>query len=182
MPDPTPPNQLDPAVAQDLARIALELRDNPKTRKTFLNAVKEVRPNFQLPADLATAEIDKRVDDKLSERDLKDAKKENEQRLARQRAGLLDGTLIDGRIFTEEQVKDIEKTIMEPRGIADYESGALIYAGSQKPASPTPEIPSRGTWTLPKVSNPFNTTALRENAFTEAHKVIDELNANRRRA
>lgn len=174
MPDDPKPNQIDPAVAQDLARIALALKDNPKTRKDFLKAVKVVEPNFNLPADVAADDVIATVNDKFAERDRKEATAAVNQRLEKQRKGLLDGTLIEGVKYDDETVKKIE-TFMQAKGIADYDDGARLYASHQPPPAPTPEIPSAGQWELPKVKNPFDTAALAASAKTKAYDAIREL-------
>lgn len=163
----------------ELAEMMLAIGHSPKHRKIVTKALAEVIPGYELPPDVRTAEAVETIDDKFAERDRKAAEKEARDKLERQRKGLLDGTLIEGRQFTEEQVKEIEKD-MEQRGVADYESGALIYAGSQKPAAATPEIPSRGNWTFPKVDNPFDSTKLASDARKMAFDTINELNSRRR--
>ena len=170
---------LTPKAQEELAEMMLAIGHSPKHRKAVTKALAEVIPGYELPADVRNADVAESVDERFAERDRKDAERETLAKLERQRKGLLDGTLIEGRQYTEEQIKEIEE-VMKPRGITDYESGALIYAGSQKPASPTPEIPSRGQWEFPKVKNPFDSTALTMDARKQAFDVINELNARRR--
>lgn len=139
---------MDPETTAQLAQLALRLSRDPKTRKTFLKAVKEIDPSRRFP-DL---EIDDLRDEMEANRAADETKREGERiqaRLGAQRQGLLDGTLIPGRKFTPEDVAKIESDVMPKYGIADYEAAATIYGAHQKPADATPEITTRGRWEMP---------------------------------
>lgn len=171
---------VDANTLQELGRIALALRDNPKTRKQFLKAVKETHPNFQLPTDIANEDLTQTVESKFAERDQKAEQDRVNARLASQRQGLIDGSLISGRKFDEETVKTKIEPFMQQKGIADYDDGARLYMAHQPPVEPRPEIPTAGQWTLPKVENPFDSAALANAARSRAFDVIRELNAAKR--
>lgn len=175
---PATQKQLDPATQAELAQLMLAIAHNPKTRKQVVKQIKEVFPAYVVPDDVAKDDLLGVVKDEFSERDRKAAEKDAKTRLEQQRKGLIDGTLIEGRRYDDKQVKEIE-ALMESRGVADYETGALIYAGSEKPAGATPEIPTAGQWQMPKVDNPFDSAKIAASARTKAFDAIREINSRR---
>lgn len=163
-------DNLTPAVREEIAELAMKLAANAKTRKTFLNAVKEVDPNQRFPAheveDLREEMKAEREREK-EERKLDEERKATEARLNAQRAALV------GKGYSDDQLKEVE-AVMTKYGITDYEAGADLYQ-ARKPAAP-PESPT-GTWDFPLidglVADP--TKAARNEAF----KVITELKRGR---
>lgn len=172
--------QYDDATLIELGRTMLAVSQNPKTRKQVLKATKETFPTFAMPADLAAEEIEAKVDDKFATRDAEAASTAARARLESARAGLIDGSLIPGRKFAEDDVKKIEK-LMETKGIADYESAAIVYGSTQTPADSVPPIETSGTWEMPRPEglNLFNTTQVNERARKSAFAAIRELGAQR---
>src|SRR5260221_14599674 len=104
---PNPPD-VDDATLIELGKLQLQLAGNPKTRKQALKLVKEINPSFVMPADIAQVELTETVDQRFAERDANDAAKETKANLERSRKGLPDGTLIEGRKYTEDDVKKID--------------------------------------------------------------------------
>ena len=168
-----PATGVDDATLIELGRLQLQLAGNPKTRKQALKLVKEINPSFVMPADIAQVELTETVDQRFAERDANDAAKETKANLERSRKGLLDGTLIEGRKYTEDDVKKID-AFMEANGYTNYEHAALIYA-AQQPAARTADMPAAPVWELPKVKNPFNTTEVNNAARAKAFDAIREL-------
>ena len=166
------PQQYSNEALLELGRLALKVAGNPKTRRPFLNAVREIEPDRVFPdqqvEDLRQEWATQRETDNI-ERE----RRETEQRLAAQRR-----KLIDSKRFTEDDVKKIEKDVMERLGLADYDAAATIY-GAQQPAAPSNTVPkSGGVWELPTFDGLLKDPngAARNMAF----QVIDELAANRR--
>ena len=169
---------LDPTVAADLARLALDLSHNPKTRKQFGKLVREVKPD----SSHARAFSDIDLDDRMSEFERKQEEKETKraqdavlQRMNAQRSDLLSGGADgSGRKYSEDDVKNIE-TLMQSKGIVNYDDGAILYAATLPPENGKPSNmpPVHGsTWEFPEW-NKFSgdpTRAARE----VAHDVIGE--------
>ena len=148
--------QIDPAVAADLAQLALKLSHDPKTRKQFGKLVKEAQPDS--PHARAFTDVD--LDDKFTafeqrqaERELKAQQDAVVARLNAQRQNLLTGGPDgSGPKYDEDTVKKIEK-FMEDNGIVNYQHGAVLYANENPALRPPPEDeapPMHGDrWTIP---------------------------------
>src|SRR5260370_11043962 len=150
-----PATGVDDATLIELGKLQLQLAGNPKPRKQALKLVKEINPSFVMPADIAQVELTETVDQRFAERDANEAAKETKANLERSRKGLLDGTLIEGRKYSEDDVKKID-AFMEAIGYTNYEHAALIYA-AHEPAARTADMPAAPGWDLPNGKNPFNT-------------------------
>ena len=146
--------KIDPVVAEDLARLALDLSHNKETRKAFGQLVRKAKPDS--PHARAFSDLD--VEDKFEafkgdlEKDKIEAQREKLlQRMNAQRNKLIVGDE-SGRKYSEDDVKKIE-ALMEKKGITDYEDGAILYAATLPPESPKPsEIPKHGaTWEFPEL-------------------------------
>lgn len=174
------PDAIDPKVAADIAAMTLQLAKDPKTRKRTQKLLKEAFPNYNLPADIAQEDLTESIQAQFAERDRKEQETAVRQRLESQRRGLIEGTLIKGRQFDEETVKTKIEPFMQEKGIADYDDGARLYMAHQPPVDQRPEIPTAGQWTMPKVENPFDSTAITNAARGRAFDVIREINAARR--
>lgn len=164
---------VDQATLIELGKLALQVGHNPKTRRQFFQAVKEIAP------ERYAAQIDQRVEDQLEEirreREADKLAREQEKvttRLEAARAALLSR-------YSEDDVKKIETDVMQRYGISDYEAAAKLYAADNVPANPRNDPPKTGaTWEMPNfeglVKNPVK--AARDMAFS----VIDELNRGKR--
>jgi hypothetical protein len=150
------PAQIDPNVAQDLARLALDLSHSKDFRKDFGKLVKKAKPDSPHAAAFADVEMDDKFESFRAEQQQKEIEAQQKQISARmnaQRQALMtggdDGS---GRKYSEDDVKKIE-ALMEKKGIIDYEDGAILFAATQPPPSPRPpsDIPVHGTtWEFPE--------------------------------
>jgi len=172
------PDDLDqefsPETLQALGKLALKLSRNDKTRLPFLRQIKEVDPNYRMPADAQVQLLRDELTEK-SEKDRIDAAAATARaQQEAERAGLLAGTLLPGRKFDDAQVKEIEG-VMSKYGIASYEAGARLYAADLKPAKPSGRDTLTGgtTWTFPDLPGLLDDPA--KAAREAAAGVIDEL-------
>lgn len=165
------PDEYDAATLAELGKLALKVANNPKTRRQFLKAVKEVEPDRRFPdqdVEDLREEVRAELDNERQERE----RERLAERLEAQRQGLL------GR-FTEEQIQDIEKTVMPKYGISDYEAAAKIYGADLAPALPTHQQSRPGAnWELPNFEGLHKDPA--KAARDMAYKVIDEMRSPKR--
>lgn len=151
-----PAPQLDPTVAADLARLALELSHNPKTRKQFGSLVKEVAPDSAHARAFTDVDLERRFEtfeQKQADKELKAQQDAVVARLNAQRNNLLTGGADgSGPKYDEDTVKKIEK-FMEDNGIVNYQHGAVLYANENPPLTPPNEddVPAMhgDKWTIP---------------------------------
>ncbi len=150
---PADQTELDPAVAADLAKLALELSHKPETRREFGKLVKKAMPGSRHAAAFADVELEDKFEDfrsKQEERELKRQQDELRAQMNAQRSRLLNGD--SGRKYGEDDVKKIEE-LMQKKGITDYEDGAVLYAATLPPEAIKPEaqVPVHGTtWEFPE--------------------------------
>lgn len=146
---------IDPTVAADLARLALDLSHNPKTRRAFGKLVREAKPESPHAAAFNDVDLEDRFEQfeqKQEERRIKDEQSSVLARLNSQRQSLLNGGPDGaGRKYSEDDVKKIEE-LMQRKGISDYDDGATLYAATLPPVTkPDSEIPKHGTtWEFPE--------------------------------
>lgn len=163
-----------PEVLQELGKLSLRLAANEKTRKAHLKNIKTLSPGYQLPADIATADLREELTGALADDKLERERKATEDRIAAQRKSLIDS----GR-YSEDDVKKIETEVMQKFGLSDYAAAAKIYAADTQPAKPSGREPLTrdATWTLPQVPGLLDdpTKAARNAAYAE----IDAINARR---
>src|SRR5215472_15164362 len=134
----------------ELGKLALRLSRNEKTRRPFLKQVKEVAPGYQLPGDQQVADLRAELDERREKDETERRTKEVNDRLEAQKRGLLDGTLMSGRKFDADTVKEIEEKIMTKYGISDYEAGAKLYLSDFKPP-PNAKPTATATWSFPDI-------------------------------
>ena len=164
--------QYSPETLTELGKLALKMSRNKDTRREFLKQVKKIAPDYQLPGDQQVADLRAELEEKEATAKVEAEKKSILDRLENQRRGLAEGTLLAGKKFTAEQIKEIEEKVMPKYGISDYEGAAKIYLGDFKPPAPK-GAPGSTTWTFPDIPGLFEdpTKAARE----AANMVIDEL-------
>jgi len=145
---------IDPNVAQDLARLALDLSHDKKTRKAFAKIVREAKPDSPHAAAFADVEVEDKFEAFKSEIEQERIKQQQEaivEKLNRDRQRLLSSEG-DGPRYDEDTVKKIEE-LMQKKGISDYEDGRILYA-AMNPAEntkPSNMPPAHGTtWELPE--------------------------------
>ena len=181
----TAPKPIDPAVAQDLARLALDLSHDKKFRKQFGKLVKEAKPESPHAAAFADVDIEDKFESFKSEQEQREIKRAQDaimERLNAQRQKLLEGSE-DGSApkYDEDTVKKIEE-LMQKKGISDYEDGRILYAAQNPPTNTKPEkLPAQqgATWEFPEGSKAFFEND-KKASLNMAYQVIDEF--QRRRA
>jgi hypothetical protein len=125
-----------PEQVNELAALALDLSNNPKTRKSLLRLTKEVRPDLVTPeleiedyTEKKVSQANQRVEDleaKLREKELKENLKEKR-----------DALLKKGLIDNESDIEEVEKVMLENK-IADHETAAQYWQWMKQAAAPTP--------------------------------------------
>ena len=127
---------LTPEARDELALLAKQLADNPKTRKQMLRLTREVRPNLPIPeleieekTSVALAQAEMRVQSLEAKLQEKEALNE----LERRRKTLLE----KGLVSDETQVQEVEKVMLE-KGITNHEAAAEYWNWMRQAAEPTP--------------------------------------------
>lgn len=170
--------QVAPEVAADLGKLLLSLTHNPKTRKTIAKAIKEIDPDS--PHAQAFADVDVQDQFEKFKQEQADREIENQRKAvmaemnAKRNALLTGGPDGSGRKYGEDDIKKIE-TLMEKKGITDYEDGATLYAATLPPLDPKPSdmpIEHGATWEFPEWSK-FSENPDKA-ARNTAHTVITE--------
>jgi hypothetical protein len=169
---------LDLVTAADLADLFHELSQNKDTRKIVAAAVKKLKPDSPHAMAFSDVEQEDRFEAfkrEQEEKDLENQKKAMLKEMNAKRAALLTGGPDgSGRKYGEDDVKNIE-TLMQRKGITDYEDGATLYAATLPPIDREPgeEIPHHGaTWEIPEFAK-FGTDPLKASREV-AHQVIGE--------
>jgi hypothetical protein len=182
-----PAPQIDPTVAADLARLALDLSHNKETRREFGRLVKKAKPDS--PHAAAFNDID--IEDKFEAFTAKQEADKLEQqrasvlaRMNQQRAALLTGGSDgSGRKYSEDDVKAIE-ALMQKKGVSDYDDGAILYAATLPPENPKPsQVPKpSATWEFPemeKFGKDLTPAGLARTSRDMAFDVINEFQRKR---
>ena len=167
-----------PETLIELGKLALKMARGKETRRSFIQDVKKVAPDYQLPGDQQVEDLRHELAEKQAAAEEKSRVDAVKQRLEAQRASLIEGTLIAGKKFDADAIKEIEEKIMPKYGISDYEGAAKIYLGDFRP--PPPSATRSANWTFPDVPGLFDKPA--ETARDIAHQVIDEFNRGGRAA
>lgn len=184
-PAPQPKPQLDPNVAADLARLALDLSHDPKTRRAFGKLVKEAKPDSVHARAFSDVDLEDKFDAferKQADKELKAQQDAVLSHLNQQRQNLLTGGPDGGGPkYDEDTVKKIEK-FMEDNGITNYAHGAVLYANENPPLTPPsddiPQAQYGDKWELPE----FDKFAKDPDsaARSTAYQVIKEFRQKRR--
>ena len=120
----------------ELALLARQLAENPKTRKQFLRMTRDARPNMPVPEldiedkansvlEAANARVEA-LENKLREKDATDE-------LERRRNSLVEKHLVRNK----DEVAEVEKLMLE-NGIQNHETAAQYHAWMKQAATPTP--------------------------------------------
>jgi hypothetical protein len=172
---------IDPAVAQDLSRLMLDLTHNKETRAAIGKIIKKAKPDSPHAAAFADVDIEDKFETFQRAQEEKEIKRQQDQIVARlqsQRQKLLDGDE-SGRKYSEDDVKAIEK-LMEKKGYTDYEDAAVLYAATLPPENTKPQnrpTEHGATWEFPEWSTfAKDPTKASRNI---AHQVIDEFQRKR---
>lgn len=164
------------SVESELAALAQQLAENPKTRKDFLRLTKQVKPDLPIPE----LEIEERTNQAVSQAsqqvqqlEAKLKQKEAMEELEKRRSTLLKKGLAE----SDDDIKDIEK-IMLDRGITNHETAAEYHRWMKQAAEPTPSGYN------PSVMKKFDLSQYWKNPVTaargEAAKALNELRQPRR--
>jgi len=126
---------LTPEARDELALLARQLADDPKTRNPFLKLAKAARPNVPIPE----LEIDERIQkleessvNKIMALEAKDAERDARAELGRRRDEIRSKYDLTG-----DDLEKIEK-IMIDNGIQNHDTGAQFYQMQKQTAAPTP--------------------------------------------
>jgi hypothetical protein len=152
-----PARQFDPATASDLANLMADLSHNPKTRAKVAKLVKEISPDSPHAQAFRDVDVEDRFEKFQADQEAKELERQQKQvldRMNRQRANLLTGGEGGtGRKYAEDDVKKIE-TLMQQKGISDYDDGAILYAATLPPVdrepSDLPPTVKSSTWEIPE--------------------------------
>lgn len=130
---------LDAQAIGQLALLAKELSDNPKTRERFLGMTQEVVPDLSLPEleltrkmNVALAERDKKIDEMREQ--LQESSLRNEWKTQREEW--------KAQGFSNDDIKQVE-TLMVEGGIADKDKAAEYFRW-QKQAKEASERQAQG--------------------------------------
>ena len=121
--------QLSKETLAEIGTLALKLRHNPKTKRSFTKLVKEVAPDISFP----DADIDDLRDEIIADRAKEKEDRENERltaRLAAERNELAHN-------YDEENLKKIED-VMVKKGLSSYQDAAVLYAHENPPVPARP--------------------------------------------
>lgn len=175
--------KLDPNVAADLARLALDLSHNKETRREFGKLVKRAKPDSPHAAAFADVDLEDKFEAFQADQAAKELKSQQDAVLRRmndQRSRLLNGDESGAaRKYSEEDVTKIE-ALMQKKGITDYEDAAVLYAATLPPESPQPpsDLPKHGaTWEFPEWAT-FGKDPVKASRDV-AHQVISEFQRKR---
>lgn len=146
---------LDARTASELADLLHELSQDPKTRGELGRVIRKAKPDSPHAQAFKDLEVEDRFEELSRKEEEKELKRQQDAVVARmnqQRARLLtggdDGS---GPKYDEDTIKKIE-SLMEKKGITDYDDGAVLFAATQPPVSkPITDLPKHGTtWEFPE--------------------------------
>jgi hypothetical protein len=168
---------LDAATASELADLFHELSHDPETRKIIATAVKKKKAGSAHAEAFKDVDLEERIESFEQKQERKDLERQQQEVVARmnaQRQRLLEGG-DTGRKYSEDDVKKIE-TLMQKKGITDYDDGAVLYSATLPPEDPQPgkDIPAQhgATWEFPEWGK-FGKDPVKASRDT-AHQVITE--------
>ena len=119
----------------ELAALAQQLAENPSTRKEFLRMTKKVKPDLPIPEleiEESTHAAVSKAEQRVQQLEAKLREKDALAELDKRRQALVK----KGLIASEEEVKDVEKIMLE-RGITNHETAAEFHQWMKQAAVPT---------------------------------------------
>lgn len=128
------PNLTDDQIA-DMADIALMAQGNPKTRKKFLQTVKEANPNMPIPEIDEPARVEGIIAEERKQRENFEAEQRNRwlsQDLERERSDVASQFSLSA-----DDMKAMEKMMTEKTLPADYKWAAPLYKQQVEQSTPT---------------------------------------------
>lgn len=176
---------LSPEAAAAVVKLSRGMANSKdmEDRLTFYNLAKKNDPTISVPPDVQIEQFKREQAAKDQDREIETRK----QKMLRQQEDQRRGLIESGR-YNEDTVKKIEEEIMTPRGIADYDIAATLYAhANPEPSVHAPERHASGaSWTMPWMAQGAKseeTKALlanpRKAALDKAHQVVTELRRQR---
>jgi hypothetical protein len=162
----------------ELAMLAKQLADNPKTRKEFLRMTQQVKPELSIPE----LEIEKYTNEKISKSEERVMKLENELRERDIRADLQsrrESLKTKGLARNDSDIEQIEKIMLE-KNISNHETAAEYWDWMKQAATPTSDAQMGYN---PSVMSKFNLEPYFKNrvqaARNEAAQALTDLKKNR---
>ena len=147
----------------ELARLALQLSNDPKTRPDFMRLTRQVRPDVAMPE----LEIEERVNthftnsqQKIASLEAKLAERDAIDNLESRRKSLLD----KGLVQTRSEIQEVEKLMLE-KGITNHDAAAEYHNFMKQAAVPTPSGYN------PNPMKQFDLSAFRKNPIQAARDV-----------
>lgn len=139
---------------QDMGRLSTllyKMSHDPRTRDDTARIMSKVDPNAAKAfADVSLKDQFAQFRKEMEDEKLRERMAQAQQRQREQRQKLAER-------FSEDQIVEMEKTIMTKHGLGDYEAASKIYA-ADNPSTPAEMIPpsergegSRTTWEFPTV-------------------------------
>ena len=129
---------LEDSTRDELARLSLDLFNNPETRDAALPLLRKVRPGLPLPEleigdriKSANASVTKEVAELRAEL----TRRDTEQRIREARE-----SVVDKGIVRRDEIEAVEQ-MMVADGITDHEKAARHYRNSQIASAPTAAKP-----------------------------------------
>ena len=101
-------SQYPQATLVELGKLALRLSRHKDTRRSFLKSIKTVAPDYQLPGDQQMEDLRAEIAERRQKDDDERRSKEVSERLHKQRTGLSDGTLLNGKNSTTPPSKKLK--------------------------------------------------------------------------
>ena len=129
---------LTPEARDELAMLAKQLAENPKTRKNFLRLTREARPDMPIPEieiEDRTTQALQMAEERVQSLEAKLQQKDALNELERRRQALLK----KGLISSENDIQEVEKVMLE-KGITNHESAAEYWSWMKQAAEPTPTV------------------------------------------
>lgn len=127
---------LTPEARDELALLAKQLAENPKTRKNFLRLTREARPDMPIPEieiEDNTSAVLQQAEERVQSLEAKLQQRDALNELERRRNALLKKGLVD----SEDDIPEVEKVMLE-KGITNHESAAEYWKWMKQSAEPTP--------------------------------------------
>lgn len=126
---------LSPDARDEFALLALQLAENPSTRKEFLRLTKRAKPDIPIPEleiEDSVAQHTHAAHARVEQLEAKLREKEALDELQRRRNALLK----KGKVSDEAEIEQIEKIMLE-KGITDHETAAEYHKWMREQAAPT---------------------------------------------
>jgi hypothetical protein len=169
-------NGMHPQTAMTLGVLLQRLSGNPKTRQRTIELIKEIDPGYRLPADVAVADLERRLRAEAAQTRQTEHQQRQKNRMAKDRKALVE-------THGEDVVKDIEEKILKAKPNLTYQEAAVLHAAKDGPAlppsrEPLPKFRHGQTWEFPDLPGLMQNP---DKAATDmAYSMIDAFHAGQR--